>query len=372
VTINTLGNDESGNTGSELVTSSVTITTTPSNGTAAVDPLTGNITYTPNAGFIGMDTIYYEVCNDLTPAQCETGMQIITVLPIGAANTTTATDDFNSGIQGQTISGSVLSNDIDPESGVQTVTAETITTAAGTFSIDATGNYTFIPVSTFTGPVYFTYNVCDDGSPQSCAQATIYLLVSPSRIFPIELLYFKAEEHNCNAKLSWATATEHNTEMFEIWRSFTGYNDFERIAQVSAAGNSTNTLHYSYTDKNAKKTSYYQIISVDVDGTREASRIEKVSLMDCYDKADQDGFSIYPNPHYQGDLSVNYYTEQAQTITLKVTDALGRLITTRIYNADSGINTFPILLENLSSGTYFINIQDDSAEKKVRKFIHLN
>ncbi len=49
ITLNTLGNDGSPNNGTNgnLNPSSVTVTTSPSNGITSVDPTTGNITYTP-------------------------------------------------------------------------------------------------------------------------------------------------------------------------------------------------------------------------------------------------------------------------------------------------------------------------------------
>lgn len=40
----------------------VTIITAPVNGTATIDPSTGVITYTPNAGYIGTDTLVYQFC----------------------------------------------------------------------------------------------------------------------------------------------------------------------------------------------------------------------------------------------------------------------------------------------------------------------
>ncbi|MBC8108843.1 MAG: NPCBM/NEW2 domain-containing protein, partial [Anaerolineae bacterium] len=62
VLINVLSNDTD-NDGT-LVASSVAITTTPTNGTATVDPVTGRITYTPNAAFVGTDTFFYTVKDD--------------------------------------------------------------------------------------------------------------------------------------------------------------------------------------------------------------------------------------------------------------------------------------------------------------------
>ena len=44
-----------------IVPSSVTIVAEPANGVAMVDPTTGNISYTPNEGFNGVDTFRYNI-----------------------------------------------------------------------------------------------------------------------------------------------------------------------------------------------------------------------------------------------------------------------------------------------------------------------
>ena len=63
----------------------------------------------------------------------------------------------------------------------QTVTAQTTTVPGkGTLVLAADGSYTFTPVAGFTGPVNFVYITCDNGVPQACASATLYVLVSPA------------------------------------------------------------------------------------------------------------------------------------------------------------------------------------------------
>jgi len=96
VTLSTLSNDLSGDEGVMLDPTTVAVTTGPQNGTVMIDPNTGEITYTPNAGYVGMDTLTYTVLDDNN--MLATAQQIITVLPTGADNTTTATDDNGSGL----------------------------------------------------------------------------------------------------------------------------------------------------------------------------------------------------------------------------------------------------------------------------------
>ena len=67
-------NDPDGN----LDPLSVEIISGPANGTAAVNS-NGSITYDPNTGFFGADTIVYKVCDDADPPDCDTAILALNV-----------------------------------------------------------------------------------------------------------------------------------------------------------------------------------------------------------------------------------------------------------------------------------------------------
>ena len=181
VTINTLANDRASNPGGSLVPSTVSVTTAPANGTTSVNAATGAITYTPAPGFAGVDTLVYTVCDNSSPALCNTARQIISVQPSGLTNSTFPSDDYTTTKMNTAATGNVLLNDTDPEGNTLTATAATTTvTGKGTLVLLATGAYTFTPVAGFTGPVEFPYTVCDNGTPQACRQATLHVLVTPT------------------------------------------------------------------------------------------------------------------------------------------------------------------------------------------------
>ena len=180
VTLNSLANDKAGYPGGTLNPASVTVITAPLHGTTSVNPATGAITYTPAAGFVGMDTLTYRVCDNSAPPLCATAKQIITIEPANAVNTTTAADDYATTQMNTAVSGNVKNNDSDPEGNTQTVTAQTTTVAGkGTLVLNSDGTFTFTPVTGFTGPVSFVYTTCDNGVPQACANATLYIIVTP-------------------------------------------------------------------------------------------------------------------------------------------------------------------------------------------------
>ncbi|MFM2387072.1 MAG: hypothetical protein RL660_1829, partial [Bacteroidota bacterium] len=191
-TLATLANDYPGNYLDTLVASTVTITTQPTNGTATVNPVSGEIAYTPNPSFVGVDTIVYSVCDNSTPAQCATAMQIITIYDSAAiqGNFTIGNDDYQTGLVDSSVTGNARINDVDPHGNSITITAATITNVSGSLSILASGDYTFTPTPGFEGPTEFIYQLCDNGTPVACANATIHILVvpAPALVMPRVLL----------------------------------------------------------------------------------------------------------------------------------------------------------------------------------------
>jgi gliding motility-associated-like protein len=109
-------------------------------------------------------------------------MQVITVNATGSPNSTQGADDFNRTSANTPATGNVLTNDSDPEKNGQTVTPQNTTLPEGTFVLNADGSYVFTPIPGFNGPVNIPYSVCDNGSPQACTEATLFILVTSTSI----------------------------------------------------------------------------------------------------------------------------------------------------------------------------------------------
>ncbi|HQU65314.1 MAG TPA: Ig-like domain-containing protein, partial [Flavobacteriaceae bacterium] len=155
----------------------VTSNTNPSNGTVTVNP-DGSYTYIPNPGFEGEDTFEYTICDNGTPALCDTATVTITVVP-NNGNITVANDDSYNGYPNMAITGNVLDNDSDPEGDAQTVdTASPISGPSnGTVVINPDGSFTYTPNAGFKGTDQFVYAIFDNGSPVATDQATVYLTI---------------------------------------------------------------------------------------------------------------------------------------------------------------------------------------------------
>jgi hypothetical protein len=83
---------------------------------------------------------------------------------------------------------------------------------------------------------------------------------------PVELLYFEGSPYPIFNVLKWSTASEHNSSYFDLERSRDG-EKWEYVATIKSAGNSNQTLNYSYIDYTERvPVYYYRLNQVDIDG----------------------------------------------------------------------------------------------------------
>lgn len=365
VVLRTLANDKAGNNSQvALNTASVTVTSAPANGTTSVNPATGNITYTPNNNFVGIDVLTYQVCDLSSPTpRCATAYQIITVNAASAVNTTIAADDFNSTPLNRPVSGSVSTNDSDPQNNTQTIAVQNTTIPGkGTLTLAANGNYTFTPVSGFTGPINFPYQVCDNGAPVACTNATLYLLVFPSAALPLDLISFTAVADNNNAKLIWKTANQDNVNRFEIERSNSSANAFATVGTVAA--NNSIAGDYAFTDANVGSTTdkaFYRLKMIDNDGRFKYSSAVLVSF--------GNGPSAFVRPTLvsagQTVMVTTAGSTNQQSYTGKLYNPFGQTI--REWKGTMG-SSYNIETSNLPKGVYVVKIVQDAGVTK-EKFV---
>lgn len=112
----------------------------------------------------------YEVSNSVHYRVCSN-----TNLPPIAVN-----DIFNT-VQDKPVSGSVLTNDRDPEGGTLTVTTTPVTPPSkGTVVLNANGTFVYTPNPGVTGQDVFCYEISDNAGLKSTACVTINILPAPT------------------------------------------------------------------------------------------------------------------------------------------------------------------------------------------------
>ncbi len=138
----------------------------------------GTFQYMPNTDFVGLDTFYYQLCDDGNPVLCDTTLAIIEVIDNKGNNSTFANDDALIMMQNESGTGNVSDNDFDPEGDNTMVNSIPIVAPLhGSLTLNQDGSYTYTPVQDFFGNDQYVYEVCDEGNPTACSIATVYISV---------------------------------------------------------------------------------------------------------------------------------------------------------------------------------------------------
>ena len=95
---------------------------------------------------------------------------------------------------------------------------------------------------------------------------TFGILANSPVSLPVELLYFNGKTYPSFNLLTWSTASEHNSDYFNIERSVNGEN-WVPVGVESAMGNSNTKIDYSFSDLfNGNVIHYYRLVQYDYDG----------------------------------------------------------------------------------------------------------
>ncbi|MFT4667754.1 MAG: hypothetical protein ACI9XB_004728 [Gammaproteobacteria bacterium] len=178
---------------------------------------------------------------------------------------------------------------------------------------------------------------------------------------PVELSFFKARLiDNKKVTLSWDTASEVNSDYFEVERSQDG-KDFEAIIKTAAKGNLTLVNHYQEIDEEPLTgTSYYRLKQVDQYGQFEYSKIAVVELIPPM----VTNIRLYPNPAVY-DFQLAFMSEKTGTVQIRIINMAGNLLRQRSLSVKEGFNKFSFPVDRLPTGTYVVEIF--SAELGVRE-----
>ncbi|MBI2269249.1 MAG: T9SS type A sorting domain-containing protein [Bacteroidetes bacterium] len=202
-------------------------------------------------------------------------------------------------------------------------------------------------------------NVVTEPGITQFSPRTLALSSSP---LPIELLSFTAIQNDRHIDLSWVTATETNNDYFTIERSVNG-TQFEPIATVQGAGNSTTVKKYSTEDRQPFiGVSYYKLKQTDFDGNYIYSQIVPIT----FEYSRKKDFFVYPNPlnTATGDnllLSLSGL-EKDSSILVVLLDVLGKEHYSKIVLAD-GDGIVNVVIQSstpLVAGVYIIRAADNN------------
>lgn len=219
------------------------------------------------------------------------------------------------------------------------------------------------PVS-FNGPATGSYYI-HVNTNSNCGNDNQLRTITVNRVsaLPVELLSFDGTCADNFITLNWKTASEHNSNYFEIQKSRDGEN-WSTLTTVESAGNSTQELSYTTKDENTTDgNNYYKLLQFDVDGLFKEYgpiNVQCSNLTKGY-------FSVFPNPssgQFQLVLNDKNLLGESEVI---VNDTKGSQIFNKIIDVKPGINTFLIQELKNSNGLYYIYIRNSSVTTSVIK-----
>lgn len=168
--------------------------------------------------------------------------------------------------------------------------------------------------------------------------------------------------------LSWVTASETNTDRFEVLRTDRG-----TVAALSAQGSDATGHSYAWVDRDvtANVVYTYTLVAVDLDGTREelgsvtaAVRSDNSALVTEYAL-----YQNYPNP-FNPTTRIEFDMLEAGFVTLKVFNPMGVEVAS-LVNGDVVQGRHSVVLDgrNLASGLYFYALTVGDRFSATRKML---
>lgn len=208
-------------------------------------------------------------------------------------------------------------------------------------------------------PLLSNINSTENYVLASTSSFSIFTLGSEDKPLPVELLFFEAHciGHNCSAvQLEWATATEINSDYFEIFRSNNNMQSWQPIGIVDAAGFSNNYLYYTIDDvnlPNTGKTLYYKLKQVDLDGKRGGIYLSAISR--TLSESVATTISIYPNP-FVDEFVIDVKANSGDELNVQLFDKMGKLLLFETLQLCAGNNQFRLTIKDLPPAMYHLRI----------------
>jgi hypothetical protein len=217
-----------------------------------------------------------------------------------------------------------------------------------------------------------TYNLAP-GSPMVDAGINVglpYVGTAPDKGYaefaaplPVKLVEFTATENNGKNILQWVSENEINSDYFNVERSSNGQN-FQVIGRVSASGNSTNTVKYTFTDATPLTgINYYRLTMVDKDNAREFSKIVAVSA----GKYQSLSIATAQLSSGKSNVMLTVASTKNQKANLILLDANGGLLLNELITLQKGLTTLNRNTPSIPRGVYYLKVYttEENAVKNI-------
>lgn len=166
---------------------------------------------------------------------------------------------------------------------------------------------------------------------------------------PVELINFTGEAKDDYNLITWSTVTERDNDYFILEKS-TGGDQFEFVAMIDGAGNSTEELHYEYKHSHPESVQYYRLRQVDFDGKVHYSKVISVNT------SSKSTIEIYPNPTTD---NLHFNIKNGSSLagaTITYVDVTGKALSEKINTSQNNNSFKSNLFYSLDKGVYIVKI----------------
>jgi Secretion system C-terminal sorting domain len=174
---------------------------------------------------------------------------------------------------------------------------------------------------------------------------------------PFVITDFFVNKRNCTATLHWKTATEFDTQKFELEYNTVANSTFKLLGSISAAGISTIEKKYQFSHTLESDVVYsFRIKMTKRSGMISYSNVQTISCLENELKIE-----IAPNPALNV-IRVNGLLKGKNTISIYSKD--GSLVTSKIANNNKDID-----ISHLPSGVYILKILNENGTSTVERLV---
>jgi hypothetical protein len=219
--------------------------------------------------------------------------------------------------------------------------------------------------STFTLPANIGFNVSsirivlNDGTIGGCGNDFAmddvkFSLCPEGGPLPVQFLNITAIQKGSGVGIDWATALEINSSHFDVEKSADGNSNWNVVASINAAGNSSTVKNYNaYDPTPSNGVNFYRIKQVDIDGNFTFSKTVSVKL-----NLDKTGISVLANP-FHNTLSVDFSSTTSQAVSARLMDITGRQVAVEKWSITAGTSRKEFSNVNgLQQGMYILTVSN--------------
>ena len=182
-----------------------------------------------------------------------------------------------------------------------------------------------------------------------------FAISDDSTPLPVDFLGMDSECEGKNSiSLTWETASELNAKLFEVLRSYDGYN-WNKVGEVAANGTTNNLSKYRYENNNLRTqgaVTYYRLKQIDYDGKFEYLPIISNSC------GEGNLVSLYPNPA-KDKFFVALKSNMSKSIKIRLIDSHGKVAVSQNVLLNEGLNTIPWSTSDLAPGVYYLHMDSE-------------